>query len=247
MIELINLKKSFNQHIAVDNISLKVKSGEIFGFLGPNGAGKTTCIRMLNGIIPPTEGQILLNDMDIAIEPVACKQITGYVPDRPWIYERLKGWEFIEFICDLYNIRNQTSFDLANYYLERFEIAFAKDKLIQDYSHGMKQKLIISCALLHDPQILVIDEPMVGLDPKGAKTLKALFHELAEAGKTIFLSTHTMSVAEEVCDRIGIINFGKILACGTMQELQDKTASDASLEELFLKITSESAQAIASH
>ncbi|MEE2923588.1 MAG: ABC transporter ATP-binding protein [bacterium] len=242
MIELDQVVKQFAEHRAVDSISLKVEPGEIFGFLGPNGAGKTTSIRMVTGILPPSSGKVLIQGLDIQKHPIECKRKMGYIPDRPYVYEKLKGWEFLEFMMLLYDCQGPTAETIAETYLERFKMDFARDRLIEDYSHGMKQKLVIVASLLHDPDILVIDEPMVGLDPRGAKTLKEVFVELTEAGKTIFLSTHTMSVAEELCHRISIINHGKILATGNMGELKKRGSTDDSLEGIFLKITEEELQ-----
>ncbi|MCJ8346830.1 ABC transporter ATP-binding protein [bacterium] len=237
MIQLKNIFKSYGDHIAVNGLSLDIQPNQIFGFLGPNGAGKTTCIKMITGIMPPTKGEIFINGINLYHDPISCKRITGYVPDRPYVYEKLKAWEFIEFILDLYENNTEESQHLAHYYFELFQIQDAKYKIIEDFSHGMKQKLVILSSLLHKPKLLVIDEPMVGLDPRGAQTLKKLFGDLAESGTTIFLSTHTMAVAQEVCDHIAIINKGKIVASGTMEDLR-KNESD-SLEEIFLQITEE--------
>jgi ABC-2 type transport system ATP-binding protein len=244
MIEMVDIYKCYGSKNAVDGISLKVGVGEVFGFLGPNGAGKTTTLKMLTGILRPTSGQIFIGGENIEKSPESCKSIIGFVPDRPYIYEKLRGWEFIEFIMDLYNIRSTSTESLAHEYFELFAIDFAKDQMIEDYSHGMKQKLVILSSLLHRPRVLVIDEPMVGLDPRGARTLKKVFANLASEGVSIFLSTHTMSVAEEVCDRISIINNGKVLATGSMQELRERESSDDSLEALFLKITEEESEEV---
>lgn len=242
MIEFQNVYKFYGTTPAVNGISLKVEPGEIFGFLGPNGAGKTTSIRMATGIFPPTAGSILVNGLDIQKDPGLCKAKIGYVPDRPYVYEKLTGWEFIEFIMDLYECNSEHSRDLARHYLKMFQIDHAVERLIEDYSHGMKQKLVILTSLLHEPALIVIDEPMVGLDPRGARSLKDLFKKLSSDGTSIFLSTHTMSVAEEMCDRISIINQGKILATGTMAELRARGHNDDDLEALFLRITEEEIQ-----
>ena len=242
MIEFQNVYKFYGTTPAVNGISLKVKPGEIFGFLGPNGAGKTTSIRMATGIFPPTDGTILIDGVDIQKDPGLCKAKIGYVPDRPYVYEKLTGWEFIEFIMDLYECSSEHSRDLAHHYLKMFQIDHAVDRLVEDYSHGMKQKLVILTSLLHEPALIVIDEPMVGLDPRGARSLKDLFKKLSSEGTSIFLSTHTMSVAEEMCDRISIINQGKILATGTMAELRARGHNDDDLEALFLRITEEEIQ-----
>ncbi|MBW7874644.1 MAG: ABC transporter ATP-binding protein [Candidatus Cloacimonetes bacterium] len=247
MIELINLKKQYGELVAVDGINLKVNPGEIYGFLGPNGAGKTTTIRMITGILPASSGEVLIDALSLKSQPMECKRITGYVPDRPFIYEKLKAWEFLQFVCDLYSLNRETTLNKADELLALFQLSHAKYRLIEDFSHGMKQKLVIISSLLSDPKLLVIDEPMVGLDPKGATILKALFRQLASAGKTIFLSTHTMSVAEELCDRISIIHSGKIKASGTMTELRNLGKGDENLEQIFLKITEEEVHSNAAH
>jgi len=239
MIEFENVFKFYGDTPAVNGVSLKVEPGEIFGFLGPNGAGKTTSIRMATGIFPPTSGFVRIDGTDIQKNPSVCKMKIGYVPDRPYVYEKLTGWEFIEFIMDLYECKTTSARETARDYLQMFQIDHAADMLIEDYSHGMKQKLVILSALLHNPSLIVIDEPMVGLDPRGARSLKDLFARLSSSGTSIFLSTHTMSVAEEVCDRISIINQGKILATGTMADLRERGHHDDDLEALFLKITEE--------
>lgn len=240
MIRLDNIKKSYGDHQAVKGLSLDIAPNQVFGFLGPNGAGKTTSIKMLTGIMPPSSGEIFIDGVNLLQNPLHCKTVTGYVPDRPYVYEKLKAWEFVEFILDLYQNNSKESQDLAHYYFDLFKIDDAKYKIIEDFSHGMKQKLVILSSLLHKPKLLVIDEPMVGLDPRGAKTLKKLFRDLADSGTTIFLSTHTMAVAQEVCDNIAIINKGTIVAQGTMQELQK--GQDHSLEQVFLQITEEELQ-----
>lgn len=240
MIQLHEVTKHYGDTKALDGISLHIEKGCIFGFLGPNGAGKTTLIRILTGICPPTSGQVLINGFDILKEPEKCKRITGYVPDRPFVYEKLRGFEFVDFILELYEVKNEKTLQKAHELFELFEIADAKYRMIENYSHGMKQKLVIICSLLPDPELIVIDEPMVGLDPGGALNLKKLLRKMVtEENKTVFLSTHTMSVAEEICDQIAIINHGKIAAIGTMQEFRQKTTADATLENIFLTLTRE--------
>ena len=242
MIELRSVFKQYGSFEAVKGISLTAHPGKIYGFLGPNGAGKTSTIRMITGIQPPSSGQILLDGIDVTLEPMHCRRITGYVPDRPYVYERLKAWEFLQFMAELYRIHNPETMQRAEELLALFRLDDARHRLIEDFSHGMKQKLVIVASLLHDPKILVIDEPMVGLDPKGAATLKELFRKLAQEGRTIFLSTHTMSVAEELCHTISIIHKGVIAATGSMKELKSQGNSDDGLEEIFLKITEEEAE-----
>lgn len=237
MIELINVSKNYGDFQAVKQLNLKIDSGRIHGFLGPNGAGKTTTIRMLSGILPPSSGEIRIAGLSYLDHPEQIKARTGYVPDRPSIYEKLKAFEYLIFICDLYSLPKDSVLKRADKLLELFRLQDCKNRMIEDFSHGMKQKLVIISALLPDPDVLIIDEPMVGLDPKGAATLKKLLRELAESGKTIFLSTHTMSVAQELCDSISIINNGEIRATGTMQELRQYSSHEGNLEEIFLQIT----------
>jgi len=237
MIKLINLTKRFNKTLAVDHINLEVKSGSIMGFLGPNGAGKTTTIKMMVGILKPTDGRILLNGIDISKEPLKAKYIVGYIPDRPFIYEKLTGYEFLLFISSLYNIAKKEADSKIERLLDRFELLDFKDELIETYSHGMKQRLIMCSAFIHDPDILIIDEPMVGLDPKGIKMIKELLKNYANKGKTIFVSTHSLDMAEAISDEIAIISKGKIIANGTIDKLKIKAGIDGELEDIFLKLT----------
>ena len=237
MIKLIDLTKRYNRIVAVDHINLEVKSGSIMGFLGPNGAGKTTTVKMMAGLLKPTEGRIMLNDIDLIKEPSKAKKITGYIPDRPFLYEKLTGQEFLEFIAGLYRLDHSSVKARIDALLDRFELLEFKDELIESYSHGMKQRLVMCSALLHDPDILIIDEPMVGLDPRAARMVKDMFRRLAKSGKTIFVSTHSLDVAEEISDEIAIIDYGKIVATGTMDELRKKAGIDGSLEDIFLRLT----------
>lgn len=237
MIKLVELTKRYNKIVAVDHINLEVKSGSIMAFLGPNGAGKTTTVRMMAGVLRPTEGRIILSNIDLIKEPSKAKNIIGYIPDRPFLYEKLTGQEFLEFIAGLYKINHVSVRTRIDALLEKFELLEFKNELIESYSHGMKQRLVICSALLHDPDILIIDEPMVGLDPKGAKMVKDMFRRLAKNGKTIFISTHSLDVAEEISDEIAIIDYGKIIATGTMDELRKKAGIDGDLEDIFLRLT----------
>lgn len=237
MIRLINLTKKFNEILAVDHINLEVKSGSIMGFIGPNGAGKTTTIKMMVGILKPTYGKILLNGIDISKEPLKAKYIVGYIPDRPFIYEKLTGYEFLLFISSLYDISKEEADHRIDSLLDRFELLDFKDELIETYSHGMKQRLIMCSAFIHDPDILIIDEPMVGLDPKGIKMIKELLKSYANKGKTIFVSTHSLDMAEAISDEIAIINKGKVIANGTIDELRMKAGISGELEDIFLKLT----------
>ncbi len=238
MIKLIDLTKTYKGLRAVDRINLEVKDGIIFGFLGPNGAGKTTTIKMMAGVLAPTEGRIIINGMDLASEPVAVKRCVGFIPDRPFVYEKLTGLEFLYFIAGLYSLDHAPSLrEKISWLLELFELTHWQEELIGSYSHGMKQRLVMCAALLHQPRVLIVDEPMVGLDPKGARLVKDLFRDLASEGITIFMSTHSMEVAEEVCDEIAIIQAGKIIARGTGEGLRRQAGVDGSLEHIFLKLT----------
>ncbi len=238
MIRLENLTKLYGSFVAVDDITLDVKAGELFAFLGPNGAGKTTTLRMIAGILRPNDGRVLLGGDDVHRNPLAAKQRLGFIPDRPFVYEKLTGAEFLRFVAGLYGQEGDIVERRIAELLEVFELASWKDELVEAYSHGMRQKLIISSALIHRPECIVVDEPMVGLDPKAARLLKDIFRQFVGKGGTVLMSTHTLEVAEAMCDRIGIIQHGKIVACGTMEELRRQTAAgEVSLEELFLKLT----------
>jgi ABC-2 type transport system ATP-binding protein len=241
MIELAHVSKSYNRGKikAVDDLTLTVKPGEIFGFLGPNGAGKTTTIKMIVGLLRPEAGRIAVEGHDVAKEPLAAKQVTTYVPDFPAVYERLTGLEYLNFIGDVYGVSKADRLERIQKWLEIFELAAAVTNPIQSYSHGMKQKIVLTAALLPAPRVMVLDEPLVGLDPRAAHQLKEMFREHCDQGKTLFFSTHIMEVAEKLCDRIGIIHKGRLVACGTMAELKalDRTDAGPSLEEIFLELT----------
>jgi ABC-2 type transport system ATP-binding protein len=238
MIQLINLTKHYGNLAAVDDLNIEVPAGQIFGFLGPNGAGKTTTIRTMMGILKPTSGQVLLGQHDMLREPEKAKAICGFIPDRPFIYEKLSGHEFLEFVGKLHRVETERLKDRIAEMLQLLELTSWKDELVESYSHGMKQRLVVCAALVHQPRILIIDEPMVGMDPKGARTLKDLFRALAANGTTIFLSTHSIAVAEEICHRIGIIQKGRLIACGTMAEIHRQASpADGSLESVFLELT----------
>lgn len=239
MIGIENLSKRFGKTQAVDHIDLHVPPGAVMGFLGPNGAGKTTTIRMLAGLMKPDTGTIVLNGHDLATEPQRAKAVTGFVPDRPYLYEKLTGWEFLEFTAGLYRVADSQLQSLGNRFLEMFELTDWKDELIEGYSHGMKQRLIISSALLHQPKIFIIDEPMVGLDPRGVRLVKDLFTQMArERGMAVFLSTHTLAVAEEICDMLSIIHKGRVIAADTPANIKNTIArTGGNLEKAFLKLT----------
>ncbi len=238
MIRLKSLTKRYGNFVAVDNIDLHVSKGEIFGFLGPNGAGKTTTLRIIAGIMRPTKGSITIGGDDVVNNPMAAKRRLGFIPDRPFVYEKLTGAEFLRFVAGLYQQDGEIVERRIDELLDVFELTPWKNELVESYSHGMRQKLIISSALIHRPEVIVVDEPMVGLDPKAARLLKDIFRQFVDRGGTVLMSTHTLEVAEAMCDRISIIQQGKIVAHGTMEELRKQTAAgDASLEDLFLKLT----------
>ncbi len=242
MIKLTNLSKRYGTFTAVNAINLEVPRGELFGFLGPNGAGKTTTLRMIAGILRPTGGTVHIGGVNLAEDPIAAKSKLGFIPDRPFIYEKLTGAEFLRFVAGLYNQEGAQVEHRARELLALFDLEEWRDELVESYSHGMRQKLIISSAFVHRPEVIVVDEPMVGLDPKAARILKDLFREYTNRGHTIMMSTHTLEVAESMCDRIGIIQSGVIRACGTMADLRSSAEAGAQgLEQIFLKLTGENA------
>lgn len=237
MIKLIHLTKRFGRLTAVNDLSLDIPRGEIFGFLGPNGAGKTTTIKMMAGILQPTGGTVIIDGKNLAEDPVGAKQVTGFIPDRGFLYEKLSGIEFLRFVGSLYGMDDRRSEARIRELLSLFEMDQWSGDLIESYSHGMKQRLVMSAALIHEPKVIVVDEPMVGLDPKGARLVKTIFKTLVSKGVSIFMSTHTLVVAEEMCDRIGIIHEGRLIALGTALELRQKAGAEKhDLEAVFLKL-----------
>jgi ABC-2 type transport system ATP-binding protein len=238
VIRLTGLTKHYGTFTAVNGIDLDVPRGELFGLLGPNGAGKTTTLRMIAGILRPTSGVVEVGGVDIQRHPLEAKARLGYIPDRPFVYDKLTGGEFLRFAAALYGQQGAVVERRIDELLEFFELTPWKHELTETYSHGMRQKLIISGALVHRPDVIVVDEPMVGLDPKSARLLKDLFRQFVDRGGTVLMSTHTLEVAEVMCDRIAILYRGKIAAEGTMDDLRQQTASEStSLEDLFLKLT----------
>lgn len=240
MIRLKHLTKRFGSFSAVDDVNLEIEKGTIFAFLGTNGAGKTTTIRMMTGVLQPTSGTVEIGGYDIQRNPIEAKFLMGVIPDRPYIYGKLTGREFLTFMADLYKVEHQAAQTRITELLEVFGLAEWQNELIDGYSHGMKQRLLMCAAQVHNPPVLVVDEPMVGLDPRGAKLLKDTFRAKADAGLTIFMSTHSLSVAEDVADRLAIIQRGKIIASGTLEDLYSHAKSDTpDLEQVFLQIIDE--------
>ena len=238
MIRLADLTKRYGKFTAVDNISLHVPRGELFGLLGPNGAGKTTTMRMIAGILRPTSGSISVAGIDLLDRPLAAKARLGFIPDRPFVYDKLTGGEFLRFAAALYGQQGAVVERRIDELLELFELTPWKGELTENYSHGMRQKLIICGAFVHRPELIVVDEPMVGLDPKSARLLKDLFRQFVDRGGTVLMSTHTLEIAEVMCDRVAIVYRGKVAAQGTMADLREQTASgNSSLEDIFLKLT----------
>ena len=233
-----NLTKKYGDYLAVDNISIEVNRGEIFGFLGPNGAGKTTTIKILAGLLKADQGEIIINGYDIIKDTEKCKFTTGYIPDRPFIYEKLTGNEFLRFIASLYNLPEKIFNKNVDNLLKLFDLVEWQDHLIESYSHGMRQKLIMTSIFMLETPTIIVDEPMVGLDPKSAKIVKELFKNHSSNGGSIFLSTHSLEIAEELCNEIAIILNGKIRIIGNMDDLRKEAHLQSSdLEEVFLELT----------
>ena len=240
MIHFENVSKSFGEKKAVDNLTLTIEDGKVFGFIGPNAAGKTTTIKMLTGILEPDSGVVTLNGVDITRDPIQAKRMFGYVPDTFDMYERLTGMEYLRFMGDIYGVDARKRKEHIDRYLELFGLTDAAGQQIRSYSHGMKQKLAITGALMHEPSIWILDEPMVGLDPQSVFMLKEEMRKHAESGRTVFFSTHVLDVAERLCDEIGIINKGKLIANGTLDELRHGETG-STLEELFLELVEKEA------
>jgi ABC-2 type transport system ATP-binding protein len=242
MIAVQHLVKQYGSFTAVDGVSLEVAPGEIHGFLGPNGAGKTTTIRLIAGLLKPTSGRILVNGHDLATNPEAAKASLGFIPDRPFIYEKLTAGEFLRFHAGLYGLNGNGADGRIKEMLALFELSRWENELVESFSHGMKQRLVMSAAFLHRPQAVLVDEPMVGLDPRGARLIKDVFRRMSEHGVAILMSTHTLEVAQEMCDRISIILKGQIIARGTVEELRVVAGGqDPNLTAVFLRLTGGSA------
>ena len=239
MIEIVDVSKKYGPKVAVQNLNLAVPPGELFAFLGPNGAGKTTTIKMLCGLLFPTTGTVTVGGFDLTTHGDQARQLISYVPDLPFLYEKLSGREFLQFIADLYGLDRDLGRERIAEVIGLFHLEPFVDDLTERYSHGMRQRTVFAAALVHEPKLLIADEPTVGLDPKSVRELKTLLRKLADSGVTVFLSTHTLDIAQELADRIGIIDHGRLLACGTMADLRTKAARDGTLEDLFLKITEE--------
>jgi ABC-2 type transport system ATP-binding protein len=239
MIRIENLTKRFGETVAVNGLNLEIPAGELFVFVGPNGAGKTTTIKLMVGLLRPTEGRVFLCGHDVQKEYIEARSLLSYVPDQPFLYEKLTGREFLRFVGAMYGMDRAAVDGRIARLSALFETDGFLDQLAQTYSHGMKQRVVVSAALLHEPRVLVIDEPMVGLDPKGTRTLKAVLRDLTRTGVTVFMSTHTLAVAEETADRVGIIRDGSIIALGDLDEIYATARTDRRLEDAFLKLTEE--------
>ncbi|MCX4243561.1 ABC transporter ATP-binding protein [Paraliomyxa miuraensis] len=243
MIVVQDLHKRYGDFEAIRGLSFHVRHGEVFGFLGPNGAGKSTTMRIIAGLIQATAGQVRVDGHDLRREPLRAKAITSFIPDRPFLYEKLTAFEMLELQGGLHGLARAEIAARGEALLRRFELHEWSDGLIESFSHGMKQRLVFATALLPRPRLLIVDEPMVGLDPRGARLVKAVLREQCEAGASVFLSTHTMEVAQEICDRIAILSRGTIAALGTMDELRAQAEEPgSSLEQIFLRLTEEAQQ-----
>ena len=237
LIQTQNLVKRYGDKPAVNDVSFEVYGGEVFGFLGPNGAGKTTTIKIMVGLLQPTSGTVKVAGYDVQSQPLQAKAANGYVPDTPNLYGTLSGRELLRFVGDLYEMKRDKIRERSEELLRLFDLGEAGDDLINSYSHGMKQKVAMAAALIHDPKVLVLDEPTVGLDPKSARLIKDILRQLADRGAAVFLSTHILEIAERMCDRIGIINKGNLVAVGTMDQLRALGQGEHSLEDIFLNLT----------
>ena len=238
MIKLDHVVKSYGDQVAVNDISLEVKAGEIFGFLGPNGAGKTSTIKMMMGLMRPTSGTIVIDGHDIQKEPISAKKVLGYIPDRPILYEKLTAWEYMKFIAGLYSVDKKELEERGRKFLEIFALSDWLNELVENFSHGMKQRLNLSAVFMRNPKVLILDEPLIGLDPRGARLLKEILHSSRNKGMCIFMSTHILEIAEQMCDRLAIIHKGNIISTGTAGDIRSRAdASESNLEQVFLHLT----------
>jgi ABC-2 type transport system ATP-binding protein len=238
MIKLDHVTKSYGTRAAVCDLDLEIAAGELFAFLGPNGAGKTTTIKMMCGLLFPTAGRVLVGGFDVQKQGDRARPLLSYVPDQPYLYEKLTGREFLQFVADVYGLPNGYGQTRIAEVIRLFELAGFVDDLTERYSHGMRQRTVFAAALVHEPKVLIVDEPTVGLDPRSVRQLKDLLRKQADSGTTVFLSSHSLDVVEELADRIGVINHGRLIACGTLQALRQQASVDGSLEKVFLTLTS---------
>lgn len=239
MIELQHVTKQYGNKVAVHDLSLAIGRGELFAFLGPNGAGKTTTIKIMCGLLFPTAGRVAIGGLDLATHGRKARQLISYVPDQPFLYEKLTGREVLQFVAEMYGMQPARARDRMEEMIELFGLRDFVDDLTQNYSHGMRQRTVFASALLHEPEVLIVDEPTVGLDPRSVRQLKDLLREEASRGVTVFLSTHSLDIAQELADRIGVVAQGRLIGCGTLETLRQQAALDGSLEEVFLKLTEE--------
>jgi ABC-2 type transport system ATP-binding protein len=242
MIDLQEVTKLYGAKVAVEHLSLQVGAGELFAFLGPNGAGKTTTIKLMCGLLFPTAGAIRVGGFDLRTEGDRARRLISYVPDQPFLYEKLTGREFLQFIADMYGLPPEHGRRRLEEMIETFNLDDFVDDLTERYSHGMRQRTVFAGALLHEPRVLIVDEPTVGLDPRSVRLLKDLLRRQARDGVTVFLSTHSLDIAQELAGRIGIVDHGKLIGCGTLDDLRKQAAVDGSLEDVFLKLTEEEAE-----
>jgi ABC-2 type transport system ATP-binding protein len=239
MIEFCEVSKQFGTKVAVDRLSLRIERGELFTLLGPNGAGKTTSIKLMCGLLFPSHGTVRICGFDVQTEGDQARARISYIPDQPYVYEKLTGREFLQFIADMYGLERGLARQRIEEMIELFGLGDFVDELTERYSHGMRQRTVFAGAFVHEPEVLIVDEPTVGLDPRSIRLLKDLLRRKVDRGTTVFLSTHSLDIAEQLADRIGIVEHGRLIACGTLAGLREKAALDGSLEEVFLKLTQE--------
>lgn len=244
MIELRNVTKRYGDKIAVRDLNLSIGTGELFAFLGPNGAGKTTTIKMMCGLLFPTSGEVRVGGFDVVKDGDRARNLLSYVPDQPYLYEKLTGREFLQFVAELYGLPADHTAERIDTMINLFSLHDFVDDLTERYSHGMRQRTVFAAALVHQPKVLIVDEPTVGLDPRSIRLLKDLLRSEAAGGTTVFLSTHSLDIAQELADRIGIVDHGTLITCGTLETLRKQAAMDGSLEDVFLKLTEETVDAV---